>query len=368
MVVFSNFTEKGPKLSFVLSDVDISIVNSLRRIILSEILTVAFYFDAYDQERKDIIIHKNTGVLHNEFISHRLSLIPLYFNLSEIQSFDPKRYKFVLKKKNTTTDTILVTTKDFEIFENDKKLPDSFREHVFPACKITKDHLLITKLRANIYDPVHGEELDLECTASVGTGQEHARWCAVSQCCFFNSIDPVKEQKAFQEMIAGAKTPEERKRIQSSFETIHKYRHFKTDEYDEPNSFDFSIQTECGMTSREIFAKALDILTDKVKGFKDNIEKLPMTELPNCIQFEIKNENFTLLNVLQCMIYNRCFRSNNNPLSYIGYYQSHPLDNTMFLKIRFESPDADPKDFLSQECTQIIEHLVSIKDAFMTAK
>lgn len=365
MVVFTKFIEKGQKLSFVISDEDLSVINSLRRIILSEIPTVAFYFDAYDQERADIVIHKNTGVLHNEFISHRVSLIPLYFDLLEIQGFDPNRYKFVLKKKNTGTDTVLVTTKDFDIFENGKKLPDAFREHVFPMCKVTKDHILITKLRANMYDPAHGEEIDLECTASVGTGQEHARWCAVSQCSFFNSIDLAKEQKAFEELMSSAKTPEERKRLQSRFESIDKYRHFKTDEYDEPNSFDFSIQSECGMSPREIFGKAIDILTDKVKMFKENISQITMTELANCVQFEIKNENFTLLNVLQCLIYNRCFRSPNNPIAYIGYYQSHPLDKTMFLKIRFENPDIDPKEFLAQECGYIIDHLVNVKDTFV---
>lgn len=368
MASFAKFKESGPKLSFVVSNVDLSVVNSLRRIILSEIPTAAFYFDAYEQERKDISIHKNTGALHNEFISHRVSLIPLYFDLSEIQSFDPKRYRFVLKKKNTSTDTLLVTTKDFEIYENDKKLPDSYREHVFPACKTTKDHILITKLRANMYDPAQGEEIDLECTASLGTGQEHARWCAVSQCSFFNEVDPAKEQKAFEELVAEAKTPEERKRLQARFETIDRYRHFKTDEYDEPNSFEFTIQTECRMSPREIFVAAVDILVDKVTKFRDGIEQVPVTELPSCVQFEIKNENFTLLNVLQSMTYNRCFRSQNNPISYIGYYQSHPLDKTMFLKVRFTNPDADPKDFLAEQCTAIVDNLVSLKDAFVKAR
>lgn len=364
MVNFGKFIQKESKLSFVISDVDLSVVNSLRRIILAEIPTVAFYFDPYDQERTDIVIHKNTGVLHNEYIGHRISLIPLYFDKSEIDSFDPKRYKFVLKKKNKTTETVLVTTKDFEIYENEKKMPDSFREHVFPASKITKDHILITKLRANMYDPSEGEELDLDFTASIGIAQDHARWCAVSQCSFFNEIDPTKEQAAFEELLASANTPEERKRLQSRFQTTDKYRHFKTDEFDEPNSFEFTIQTECGLSPQEIFIKAVEILIDKVKKFRDNIEQMKIIELPSCVQFEIKNENFTLLNLLQCLIYNRCFRSTNNPLSYIGYYQSHPLDKTMFLKMRFTFPETDPKDFLIQESTKIIEYITDLREQF----
>lgn len=364
MVSFAKFKEAGQKLSFLISNVDLSVVNSLRRIVLSEIPTIGFYFDPYDQERTDIVVHKNTGALHNEYLSHRVSLVPLYFNLSEIQSFEPKRYKFVLKKKNTSSETVLVTTKDFEIFDDGKKMPDSFRERLLPACKATRDHVLITKLRANMYDQSQGEEIDIECTPSVGKGQDHARWCAVSQCSFFNEVDPEKEQKAFEELVATAKTPEERKRLQARFESTDRYRHFKTDEYDEPNSFEFSIQSECGLSPREIFSSALDILIEKVSRFNENIEQVPVTELPSCVQFEIKNENFTLLNVLQCLIYNRCFRSPNNPISYIGYYQSHPLDKTMFLKVRFAAEDTDPKDFLKEQCTHIVDHLVSIKDAF----
>jgi hypothetical protein len=211
--------------------VDLSVVNSIRRIILAEVPTVAFAFDTYDQEDKHINVKVNTGVLHNEFLSHRISLIPLYFTLEEIENFDQDQYKFIIAKKNTGMESVFVTTKDIEIYEGDKKLPESFREHVFPCCPITGDYILITKLRPNLYNNELGEEINIEAKASIGVAAKHARWCAVNQCSFYNAIDLKLSQSDFEDLVRG-KTAEEKAVIERRFEVMDKYRHFKKNKYD----------------------------------------------------------------------------------------------------------------------------------------
>ena len=84
---------------------DKTIVNGIRRTLLTDIDTVAF-------NPEDIIISKNTGSLHNEFIKHRISLIPL--------KIDPENYYrnllFELKIKIDDNPTKNVYNKDFNIY------------------------------------------------------------------------------------------------------------------------------------------------------------------------------------------------------------------------------------------------------------
>ena len=369
-MAFSDIVIKDQNLKFKIKDVDMSVVNSLRRIILSEIPCVAFYFDTYDQDKQHIIIKKNTGVLHNEFLAHRISLIPLYFDEQEINKFDPSQYKFILKEKNATDDVKLITTEHFTIYENDKKMPDSFREHVFPKCKITGDHILITKLRPNLYDNSQGEELDIECIATVGIAQEHARWASVSQCAYHNTVDIEASTNALDEQSKNLSV-EDKKKLQTKFEVLEKYRYFKKNIYDEPNEFEFVIESECRLTPKQIFVKALDVLYNKINNFKERISTLKVTHTSNFQEIEIKNENHTLLNVLQSLIYNFNFRQNKkeNPLDYIGYYQYHALDDTMILKIRFKNSmeeSIDLEEFLQNSCKDIQEYIQNLKNAFLT--
>ena len=64
----SNISEDGDVYQFTLSDINISLANGLRRIILSEIPTYAFLTETYDDNK--CTIHTNTTRLHNEIIKH----------------------------------------------------------------------------------------------------------------------------------------------------------------------------------------------------------------------------------------------------------------------------------------------------------
>jgi len=83
------------KLTFEIKNIDVSILNSIRRIILSEIPNVAFEFEPYNIDNQKVIIDKNTCPLHNEIIQQRLSMIPLNFTTDEIIDFETDKYNFV---------------------------------------------------------------------------------------------------------------------------------------------------------------------------------------------------------------------------------------------------------------------------------
>lgn len=54
-------------IRFVLSNCDVSLANALRRVMISEVPTMAIHM---------VNIYENTSVLHDEFLTQRLALIP----------------------------------------------------------------------------------------------------------------------------------------------------------------------------------------------------------------------------------------------------------------------------------------------------
>ena len=147
---FSQFNYTDPDtLKFLAEDVDCSLLNAIRRIIIGEVPTLAFRTE-YGRE-SDIKILKNTSALHNEFLGHRLSLLPIHYDYTKFDDFTPDKYLFVLKKQNTTNRTMDITTEHIEVKDISKDPPtimsDTFRESLFPRDPITKDFILINKLK-----------------------------------------------------------------------------------------------------------------------------------------------------------------------------------------------------------------------------
>lgn len=380
MATFTSIVAKGNTVSFDISDVDLSIVNALRRIILAEVPNVALDFDPLTDNNRDINIITNTGPLHNEFLGHRLSLLPLCFSEDEIESFDPEDYKFVIKVKNTSHDILSVTTKHIEVFDKTgKKYPPAFHARVFPANPITNDHILIVKLRPNLYNKDEGEELHVEFHASKNIAKAHSRWSPVSCCSFFNVVDEKKAETAFQERIQQISTskdrkvtPEEVSKARIRFDALERYKHFVTNQYGDPCKWTFTIESECAMKPSYIFQKALNILISKVQGFMERMMEGRGISI-KCVHPEkfiydvtVENEDFTLLNVLQSMIYNEEIRPRFtiSSLTYIGFYQPHPLDTKMVLKIQFvkEHTDDELRAFLQNSCQQIIAYVQTVAD------
>ena len=101
---FSDLKISSPLyINIYIKNVDLSIINSLRRVIISEIKNVGFHFDPNDfSTDKDIVILQNDSPLHNEFILKRISLIPIHVNVDELDNWNMDDYVFEINKTNTT--------------------------------------------------------------------------------------------------------------------------------------------------------------------------------------------------------------------------------------------------------------------------
>ena len=198
---FTN-TKDSNDLYFDIENVNLSLVNGLRRAVLSEFKTIGFKTEEY--LNSDLKVIENTASIHNEYILHRIGLVPIHYE--SIKSFDPSKYLFILKKENTTNITIDVTSEDFVVINTETGEEENSIDF-FPPDPQTKDFILILKLKPN--PNKKGEKLHIEGTASIDSGSQNARFSPVSCVAFKNKIDETKKDAGLEDYLSKNLSSEE---------------------------------------------------------------------------------------------------------------------------------------------------------------
>ena len=340
--------------SFTLNNVDKSLVNALRRTIMSDIPTFKFRTEPYDSN--DVKIIKNTCALHNEFLTHRIGMIPIH--IENMDSFDPEKYLFKINKKNETETIIDVTTEDFEVFylddtEGEKKI-DS--KKFFKPDEITKEYILITKLKPDQFGNSDGEEIQLEAKLSIGTGKENAGYSPVSKVVFYNTIDEMEVKNEIKKIIAekeandGEKiSADEKSRLKKRFENFEAYRHYCKDEKGEPNRFNFEIESIGTLNVDQILNSALDIIEKNINYFdmavnseNADIQINESQTVMNGIDIVIQGQGHTLGSIIQSYLFrNYVDNSEKNDLQFVGYKVPHPLKKELVIRLQLNNSEED---------------------------
>ena len=184
-LIFSD-DENVFNLNFTLKNSKNSLANALRRLCINEVPTVGF--NTIDYENSDLRIIENTTSLNNEFLLHRIGLIPIN---ADSKTFNPSDYLFKLNVQNDTNSTINVTCNDFEITNiatNSKVETTRF----FPPDPITKEHILIVKLKPN--PTGEGEKINIEGKTSIGNGLLDSRFTptcvSITHDCIWLGVSP----------------------------------------------------------------------------------------------------------------------------------------------------------------------------------
>lgn len=354
---FSNLTKGAHnKYAFKINNVSLGIVNAIRRIILSEIPNVATSFDAYHPEDNDTNFIVNTSSLHNEFLGHRLSLIPIHLPPEVIDSYNTSRFKFVINEHNTGTTTKVITTEHIKIYaEDDRELTRDECERIFPKDIITNDYIIITKLKANLYNPENGEQLHVEYRARKNIAKKNAAWCPVSLCSYTFTVDPEAAAQGLKEKISSIEDEDDKNRAIKVFETLDKQRFYYKNEFNEPSHFDFVIESECALTPQYLVDKAFDIMISKLANLRDEgkVEIHAINEEQYLYAITINDEDHTLGNLVQVLVYDKFVRAKKD-VTYVGYNMPHPLQQKVVLKVRF-SKATDVMVFLQEVSRVSIE-------------
>ncbi|MCD6590566.1 MAG: DNA-directed RNA polymerase subunit D [Candidatus Aenigmarchaeota archaeon] len=237
--------KKNDKIKFLLEGTTPAFANALRRIMISEVPTLAI----------DIVeFEDNTSALFDEVIAHRLGLIPLVFDPKKVKEGD--KIYFALEK-----------TGPVMVYSGDLKSTD---KHVKP----TSPDFPIVKL-------LEGHHMKLTAVARLGRGKEHAKWQAANVGYQYFPRLIVKGVKNLEKIAKScpknALSVKNRKLVLDPYkcdicnacaEVSKGEARIEGDE----TRFIFEVETISGLKPEYIIEKSVEILQDKAKEFKDELK------------------------------------------------------------------------------------------------
>lgn len=285
----SYITERNANFDMI--GVDTSLANAFRRIMMSEVPSVAAEY---------VYIFNNTSVIQDEVLAHRIGLIPLKVDpdlLSWIDESADEAEKF--NDENTIVLSLNVTCtrnpnpakgnndaenlyKNSNVYARDLKFePQGRQEELFkdhPVVPCDPD-ILITKLRP-------GQEISLRAHCILGTGGDHAKFSPVATASYrlMPTIDIIKPitgdeavefQKCFPSGVIDINTKGEAvvkdpRRDTVSREVLrHDNLKTKVKLGRRRDHFIFNVESTGAMPPEEIFYKAAHILKDKAEYLKN---------------------------------------------------------------------------------------------------
>jgi DNA-directed RNA polymerase subunit L len=365
---FSDLKISSPlDINIYIKNVDLSIINSLRRVIISEIKNVGFHFDPNDfSTDKDIVILQNDSPLHNEFILKRISLIPIHVNVDELDNWNMDDYVFEINKTNTTGALLSIYSSDFIVLKNNVVMPD-LAKRFFPSDPITKDHIIITKLHAK-----DSSKFVMKAKAIKANPETSTSFGMVSKCAVEFIVDENMANKKKQLYIKENQNKMSESDMIHQFDTIERERYYYRNQYREPNFYKFSITSECSIPSVIIMSRAIQVLKAKMIRFKTTEHDI--INQNNLFTIIVRNESHTLGNLFQSLCFNNFIRDKSSDdddkyqLRFIGYNKPHPLDNMIIIKIKgdkIQTPN-DVKAFINEGSEYILTLLVELENQWNT--
>jgi DNA-directed RNA polymerase alpha subunit len=328
-------SETDGVLNLYITNANYSLVNAIRRTILSDIPIVCFKGFPYEENLCNI--HKNTSNYNNEIIKHRITCIPVHLD-PEDDTY--KTLKIVIDKKNNTEDMVYVTTEDITIFDKvtNIQMPETDVRKIFPPNPITNNYIDIIKLKQFLSSNIVGEEFSLEAELSVGTAKENGAYNVVSMCSYVNTPDTISANDMWiqkeKDMTAKKESKENIEYAKKDWFLLDANRIFIE------NSFDFSIETIGVMPNEEIFKKACTILIQNLSTLQENFQSdsiiinSSISTNENCYEIILENIDHTIGKVIEFLLY-ELYYTQKKLITYCGFTKKHPHDTFSIIKVSF---------------------------------
>ena len=355
---FSNLQkhEDNRTYQFTLSPVHVTYANTLRRLILTGVETVAFRSDMTSTgSTTDVEVKKNDTPMTNEMLADRIGLLPIH--VTEPLKWVSDDYTFILNVSGNKDSTTYVKSSDFKIIpkkgddgsDEKEEYIEALTERFFPPQPITRDTCLIATLQPG--SSLTQQSIEIIAKASRGTGREHARFSPVSQCSYeyTQDSDPQRIKEMFVKWLQITKKVgaideayERYQELQREFNTMQVKRCFKINEKGEPYSFDFTIESVGILSVPYIVEQACEVGENMCSryvnmGQGDLPSEITMTSADTRMigyDFLFRGHDHTLGNLLQTWLVEHHIEGDVSPkITYAGYCVPHPLRDEMVLRI-----------------------------------
>ncbi|SCU90376.1 LAMI_0E01794g1_1 [Lachancea mirantina] len=277
--------------NFDLIHIDTSIANAFRRIMVSEVPSVAVEY---------VYFFNNTSVIQDEVLAHRIGLVPLKVDpdmLSWIDTSLPEEEKFTDENtivltlnvkctknpdapKDATDPEILYRSSS--VYARDLKFePQGKQVETFAKCPVVAadPNILLAKLRP-------GQEISLRAHCILGVGNDHAKFSPVCTASYrlmphINITQPItgedakKFAKCFSEGVIGIDSNGQAVVKDARHDTVsrevlrHEEFNGKVKLGRVRDHFIFNVESSGAMTPEEIFFKSVRILKNKAEYLKN---------------------------------------------------------------------------------------------------
>ncbi|EMD37921.1 hypothetical protein CERSUDRAFT_50160 [Gelatoporia subvermispora B] len=261
--------QKSDRVNFVLENVDLAVANSFRRVMMADLPTIAI----------DLVeIETNTTVLPDEFIAHRLGMVPLASkNCDEAMRYTRDctctsncEYCSVTLSLNVAcgedATTMDITSNHLEVIpgggqggywdagdaEGGEELSKRPKNFGHPVGKDDPNvpPVLLCKIRK-------GQELKLKCIAKKGTAKEHAKWSPCSAVAFeYDPHNKLRHTSYWFESDARAEWPLSENAKEEAPSRDDEPFDFNA----RPNKFYMEVETDGSLGPEEVVMKVRDHL------------------------------------------------------------------------------------------------------------
>lgn len=259
---------EGNLLRFYASGLDTQIANGIRRVMMVEVPTMAI---------DDVIIIENTSALRDETIGHRLGLIPLK---TDLESYVPRELCDCHSDLGCSKCSVTLTL--------EAEAPDGARNVYSKEIRSSDPEVVPVSGDIPVLKLARGQRVRLEAYARLGTGREHAKWQPVSVSAYKYAVvlkvDPERCdlcKKCLKACPKGVLGTDDKRVFVVDYEKcdmcrlcVNECPKDAIEVEEEKNAFVFKVESTGALPPERIVEKALEILVEKTKDFKEQVSRL----------------------------------------------------------------------------------------------